>query len=133
MGNDSQISIVDDDKSFRESLRSLIKSAGFKVELFASAEDFLKSKLLGQTNCLIVDLRMPGMNGLSLHHRLIASNYLIPTVFITAHGDEEDRSRALKDGAVDFLYKPFSEEVLMRAIDSAIRRGHHAGPGQAGG
>lgn len=127
MGNDPHISIVDDDKSFRESLKSLIGSAGFKVEVFASAEEFLKSDSLWETSCLIVDLRMPGMNGLEFQRRLTASGYLIPVVFVSAHGDEETRSRALRDGAVEFLYKPFSEEVLMKTLDNAIRSRNQSG------
>jgi FixJ family two-component response regulator len=125
--NDLQISIVDDDKSFRESLKSLIHLAGFKVEAFASAEEILNSKFLGETDCLIVDFRMPGMNGLELQRRLVASRYLIPVVFVSAHGNEEIRSLAIKEGAIDFLYKPFSEDVLMKAIYTAIRRRNHSG------
>ena len=114
------ISVVDDDDSVRESLRGLIRSVGFAVEVFASAEEFLSSDDLRNTDCLILDVRMPGMNGLDLQRQLGATDSQIPVVFITAHGDEEARSRALKDGAVDYLLKPFSEEALLNAIDAAL-------------
>ena len=118
---DSQIiSIVDDDDSVRESLRALIRSMGFKAEIFASAEEFLNSEQLRNTDCLILDVRMPGMNGLELQRQLTANHYQIPVVFITAHGDDEARSRALKNGAVDFLRKPFDEESLLNAIHMAL-------------
>jgi len=115
------ISVVDDDDSVRESLRGLIRSVGFAVEVFASAEEFLSSDDLRNTDCLILDVRMPGMNGLDLQRQLGATDSQIPVVFITAHGDEEARSRALKDGAVDYLLKPFSEEALLNAIDAALK------------
>jgi FixJ family two-component response regulator len=114
------ISIVDDDTSVRESLQSLIRSVGFAVEVFASAEEFLNSDHLCNTNCLILDIRMPGMNGLELQRQLVASGEEIPVIFITAHGDQETRSQALKDGAVEYLLKPFSEERLLNAIDMAL-------------
>src|SRR5678816_3175483 len=94
------ISVVDDDDSVRESLRGLIRSVGFAAAVFASAEEFLSSDDLRNTDCLILDVRMPGMNGLDLQRQLGATHSHIPVVFITAHGDEEARSRALKDGAV---------------------------------
>ena len=116
------ISVVDDDDSVRESLRGLIRSVGFTVTVFASAEEFLSSDSLLNTDCLILDVRMPGMNGLDLQRHLAASDYQIPVVFITAHGDEEARRRALADGAVDYLLKPFSEEALLNAIDAALSK-----------
>jgi FixJ family two-component response regulator len=115
------ISVVDDDDSVRESLRGLIRSVGFAAAVFASAEEFLSSDDLRNTDCLILDVRMPGMNGLDLQRQLGATHSHIPVVFITAHGDEEARSRALKDGAVDYLLKPFSEEALLNAIDVALK------------
>jgi FixJ family two-component response regulator len=115
------ISVVDDDESVRESLRSLLRSVGFRAEAFASAEAFLNSQHVGETECLIVDVRMPGMSGLELQHHLAATNCRLPTVFITAHGDEQTRSRALKNGAVDFLRKPFSEQELLEAVHSALK------------
>ena len=120
MSNLSLISVVDDDASVRESLRCLIRSVGFAVEVFASAEEFLKSDHLHKTRCLILDVRMPGMNGLELQRRLAASHREIPVIFITAHGDGAARSQALKDGAVDYLLKPFSEDALLHAIDAAL-------------
>jgi FixJ family two-component response regulator len=121
MANSPLISVVDDDDSVRESLRGLIRSVGFAAAVFASAEEFLNSDHLRNTDCLILDVRMPGMNGLELQRRLAASHMSIPVIFITAHGDEEVRSRALNGGAVDYLLKPFSEEALLNAINTALK------------
>ncbi|PYJ14463.1 MAG: two-component system response regulator [Verrucomicrobia bacterium] len=121
MANSPLISVVDDDDSVRESLGGLIRSVGFAVKVFASAEEFLNSDHLRNTHCLILDVRMPGMNGLELQRQLAASDRKIPVIFITAHGDEEVRSRALNGGAVDYLLKPFSEEALLNAIDAALK------------
>jgi FixJ family two-component response regulator len=115
------ISVVDDDDSVRESLSGLIRSVGLKVTVFASAEEFLNSDRLADTDCLILDVRMPGMNGLELQRHLAANHHAIPVIFITAHGDEEARVRALNGGAVEYLLKPFSEEALLRAIDTALK------------
>jgi len=123
MANLPLISVVDDDDSVRESLRGLIRSVGFAVKVFASAEEFLNSDHLRNTDCLILDVRMPGMNGLELQRQLAATDRKIPVIFITAHGDDEVRSRALNGGAVDYLLKPFSEEVLLNAIDAALKSG----------
>src|SRR5215470_17879779 len=119
MSNLSLISVVDDDTSVRESLQCLIRSFGFAVEAFASAEEFLKSDHLPNTRCLILDVRMPGMNGLELQRRLAASHRESPVIFITAHGEETTRSQALKNGAVDYLLKPFREEAVLQAIHAA--------------
>jgi FixJ family two-component response regulator len=116
------ISIVDDDASIRQALKSLLGSVGFKAEVFASAEEFLSSSRLQDTQCLILDVWMPGMSGLELQSALSALDSGIPIVFITAHDDAEVRARALKAGAVDFLHKPFSEEALLKAIQSALER-----------
>jgi FixJ family two-component response regulator len=121
MANIFIISVVDDDDSVRESLQCLIRSFGFAVEAFASAEEFLKSDHLRDTRCLILDVRMPGMNGIELQRRLVASHYVIPVIFITAHGDETARSHAMRDGAVAYLLKPFSEEALLNAIHTALK------------
>jgi FixJ family two-component response regulator len=121
MANSPLISVVDDDDSVRESLGGLIRSVGFAVKVFASAEEFLNSDHLRNTDCLILDVRMPGMNGLELQRRLAASHMSIPVIFITAHGDEETRVRALNGGAVDYLLKPFSEEALLNAINTALK------------
>jgi FixJ family two-component response regulator len=116
----SLISIVDDDESVRESLEGLFKSVGFRVEAFALAVDFLNSKALHATDCLILDVRMPGMSGPELQRQLIASQRSIPIIFITAHGDDAVRARVLGDGAVDCLLKPFNEDVLLNAVNAAL-------------
>lgn len=114
------ISVVDDDDSVRESLRALVRSAGFAAQVFASAEEFLNSDHLHQTHCLILDVRLPGMNGLELKRHLTASRREIPIIFITANGDETARTRALRDGALEYLFKPFNDEVLLTAIQSTL-------------
>jgi FixJ family two-component response regulator len=114
------ISIVDDDDSLRNSLNNLIRSVGFAVQGFSSAEAFLNSNHLHDTACLILDVRMPGMSGLDLQRQLMAADCQIPIVFITSHGDDDARSRALAAGAVEFLYKPFREEALLNAIHTAL-------------
>ena len=121
MARSPLISIVDDDDSVRESIRSLIRSVGFRAEVFGSAEAFLNSDHLSHTDCLILDVRMPGMTGLELQRQLAMRNWQISIIFITAHDDGENRSRALEAGAVDFLCKPFSEEALLKAVHSALK------------
>jgi FixJ family two-component response regulator len=118
----SLISVVDDDDSLRNSLNNLLRSVGYRTEGFSSAEEFLNSNHLNHTDCLILDVRMPAMNGLDLQRHLVSANSKVPIVFITSHGDDEARSRALEAGAVAFLYKPCREEALLEAIDSALRR-----------
>src|SRR5215468_3349867 len=120
MSNLSLISVVDDDASVRESLQCLIRSFGFAVEAFSSAEEFLNSGHLPHTRCMILDVRMPGMNGLELQRRVAASHREVPVIFITAHGNEAARSQALNNGAVDYLLKPFREESLLNAIQAAL-------------
>lgn len=115
------ISVIDDDDSVRESLESLVRSFGFAVEVFPSAEALLNSGHLGDMRCLVLDVRMPGMNGPELQHRLAASESGIPVIFMTAHGDEAARAQALRNGAVDYLLKPFSEESLLNAIRTALK------------
>jgi FixJ family two-component response regulator len=119
-GPQTLIAIVDDEESVCEALQSLLKSLGFRAEGFASAEDFLQFALLPGTACLILDVRMPGMGGLELQRQLAADKRRIPIIFITAHGDDDARARALQAGAVDFLAKPFSEEALLTAVHSAL-------------
>jgi FixJ family two-component response regulator len=114
------ISVVDDNDGVRESLKGLIRSVGFAVEVFPSAEAFLNSDHLSDTRCLILDVRMPGMDGPELQRRLVKTDRGIPVVFITAHGNAAARSQALKDGAVDYLFKPFSEQALLNAISAAL-------------
>ena len=114
------ISIVDDDDSLRNSLDNLIRSVGFRAQGFPSAEAFLSSNQVHDTACLILDVRLPGMNGLELQRRIAAANWRIPIIFITSHADGDARARALEAGAVDYLYKPFREEALLNAIDAAL-------------
>jgi FixJ family two-component response regulator len=116
----SRISVVDDDESVRESLPDLLRSFGFAVEAFASAEAFLESEHVGATDCLILDIAMPGMSGPSLQQTLGRIGHDIPIVFITAHTNEAVRDRVVEEGAVDCLLKPFSEATLMRAIETAL-------------
>jgi FixJ family two-component response regulator len=120
MANAHLISVVDDDDSVRESLQGFIRSLGFAVEVFALAEEFLNSDHLRSTDCLILDVRMPGMNGLELQRQLAASQCGIPVIFITSHEDQMARLQAMKEGAVDYLLKPFSEEALLNAIHTAL-------------
>ena len=114
------ISIVDDDEGIRQALKSLIDSVGFRAEVFDSGEKFLNSPYLSQTDCLIADVRMPGMSGLELQDRLSAAGRSIPIVFISAHEDREARVRGLRAGAIDFLQKPFSEDSLLGAISVCL-------------
>ena len=114
------ISIVDDDESVREALKSLIDSVGFRAELFRSGEEFLNSAYLSETACLITDVRMPGMSGLDLQDRLNAARFSVPIVFISAHDDKEAQARGLSGGAVAFLQKPFSEDSLLGAITDCL-------------
>jgi FixJ family two-component response regulator len=121
MANPPLISVVDDDNSVRESLQSLMRSVGFAVEVFASAEEFLNWDHLRDTDCLILDVRMPGMSGIELQRHLMARRYEMPIIFITAHASEEEvRSRALGKGAVDYLAKPLSEDALLNAVHLAL-------------
>jgi FixJ family two-component response regulator len=114
------IVVVDDDAAVREAVQSLLRTAGFRAAAFASAQDFLQSGRLPETACLIVDVRMPGMSGLALQRQLTTAQCPIPIIFITAHGDAETRTRALRAGAVAFLDKPFSDEVLLGAVEAAL-------------
>ena len=116
------VSVVDDDDSFRAALQRLLKSAGYPVRSFASAEDFLKSGQQHQTGCLIADIRMPGMSGLDLQGKLNADHCPIPTIFITAHGDEKMRLQAMRCGAVKFLAKPFDDAILLESVRTAWKR-----------
>jgi len=115
------VSVVDDDESVRESLPDLLRQFGYAVQAFSSAEEFLGSDDVGQTRCLILDVAMPGMTGPELQRELTARGQEIPIVFITAHRDDALRPRLLAQGAVECLFKPFSETALREAIDAAIR------------
>jgi FixJ family two-component response regulator len=119
-GNTRVICIVDDDASVREALEGLLRSAGFRVEVFRSAAEFLASARVSDAACAILDVRMPGMGGLELQEELVGSNRALPIIFITAHCDEDARGRALERGAIDFLRKPFSDDALLDAIGAAL-------------
>src|SRR6266702_5903789 len=114
------VAIVDDDDSVRSTLYELLRSAGFTSRAFESAEAFLSSGHQQETACLITDIRMPGMSGLELQARLNAERCRIPTIFITAHGDAKMRMQALRAGAVEFLAKPFDDEVLLENVRAAL-------------
>lgn len=114
------ISIIDDDESVREALWGLVRSVGFAVSTFASAEEFVNSDQLGDADCLILDVCMPGMSGIELQRQLVAGHSAVPVIFITAHEDEGIRAQALRGGAEAVLIKPFSEEALLSAIQAAL-------------
>jgi len=114
------IAIVDDDDSMRDALGGLLKAVGYPARAFASAEEFLMSGQQRQTSCLIADIRMPGMSGLELQAQLNVERCRIPIIFITAHGDAKMRIQALRAGAVEFLSKPFDEEVLLESVRAAL-------------
>lgn len=118
----SLIAVVDDDQSVREALENLISSVGFEVELFASAEEFLDSHTPLRTDCAVLDLCLPGITGLELQQRLTADGQSIPVVIITAQGDEKTQDEAIAAGAIAFLKKPVKEEVLLAALESALKR-----------
>lgn len=121
-----RISIIDDDASIREALKSLMRSVRVNVEAFESAEEFLASEHSNETECLILDLYLPGMSGFALQDLLNSEGRKIPMIFITAHADDVSRQRALKAGAIDLLSKPVRREPLFEAIESAIQREAHA-------
>jgi FixJ family two-component response regulator len=114
------IAIVDDDESIRNALNGLMKEVGLPAQAFASAEEFLLSGQQQHTACLIADIRMPGMSGLELQAKLNAENCRIPIIFITGHGDEKMRLQALRAGAVEFLPKPFDDEILLDSVRAAM-------------
>ena len=117
----SLVSVVDDDESVRESLPDMLRQFGFAAAAFSSAEEFLASDVIARTNCLILDVKMPGMSGPDLQRELTTLGQQIPIVFITASGDTAVRARLLSDGAVECLFKPFSEAALFNALQSALR------------
>jgi FixJ family two-component response regulator len=114
------ISIVDDDESVREGIGRLLSSAGFVVNAFASAETYLSSDQPGRTDCLLLDIRMPGMSGIELERQLVANRSGVPVIFITAHEEETERVQALEGRARPVLLKPFSEDALLNAINTAL-------------
>jgi FixJ family two-component response regulator len=127
IGHNSRfVAIVDDDESVQRALQDLIESDGLSALCFSSAEQFLDSEARSKTACLILDIRMPGMSGLELQATLKAERCRIPVIFITAHGDAEMRSVAMREGAVEFLSKPFDDEVLLEAVKAALDRRRNA-------
>jgi FixJ family two-component response regulator len=117
----SLVTVVDDDESVRESLPDLLKEFGFATQAFSSAEEFLASNYVGLTKCLILDVAMPSMSGIDLQRELKLRQQEIPIVFITAHRDENVRPRVLEQGAIECLYKPFSDMALLEALNAALR------------
>lgn len=122
-GVGSLVAVVDDDESVRESLPDLLRECGFAVQAFSSAEEFLASGYVEQTRCLVLDIVMPGMSGLDLQRELTRRQHEIPIVFITARTDETVRPRVLAQGAVECLFKPFSDTALLGALNAALRVG----------
>jgi FixJ family two-component response regulator len=116
------VAIVDDDELMRGAVEGLLKEAGVPARAFASAEEFLRSGQQHDVGCLIADIRMPGMSGLDLQARLNAEQISLPIIFITAHGDARMRMQALRAGAVEFLAKPFNDELLLESIRAALDR-----------
>jgi FixJ family two-component response regulator len=115
------VSVVDDDRFFRESMCRLMRSLGYTVDIFSSAADFLASPLLAETACLIADIHMPAMTGYELHRRLIDTDRAIPTILVTAFPNDVDRARALNDGVVCYLRKPVDEEYLTQCVRDALK------------
>ena len=114
------LSVVDDDEMLRESLPDLLRELGFTARAFSSGQEFLSSDYVGETNCLILDVAMPGMSGLDLQLELKRRDKAIPIIFITGHKDEQIRKQAFRQGAVKFLYKPFSDSDLLDAVNAAL-------------
>jgi FixJ family two-component response regulator len=123
MSNRALISIVDDDQSFRESMHQLVMVLGYAVEAFPSAADFLASRFLPETACLIADIQMPRITGVGLHRHLVDAGYAIPTILITAYPDEAIRDQALRDGVICVLGKPMDADDLDRCLRSALQSG----------
>jgi FixJ family two-component response regulator len=115
------VSVIDDDESVRESLPALLSEVGFDIRAFSSAEEFLESDCVAQTSCLILDLAMPRMTGPDLQQELTRRRRAIPIIYITGHRDEAIRPRLLAGGAVECLFKPFSDTVLIEALNTALR------------
>jgi len=115
------VSVVDDDESVRESLPDLLREFGYSARAFSSAEEFLASDCVGETRCLVLDIAMPGMTGPELQQELTVRGQDIPIVFITAQADETVRARLLEQGAVECLFKPFSDMALLEALNAAFR------------
>lgn len=122
------VSIVEDDRSFRELMCRLLRSLGYTVEIFSSATEFLASQRVAETGCLIADIHMPVMTGLKLYRHLVDTGHAIPTILVTAFPNDVDRARALNDGVVCYLRKPVDDEHLTRCVCAALRSG---GPSEA--
>ena len=116
----SLLSVVDDDEMLRESLPDLLRELGFTARAFSSGQEFLSSDYVGETNCLILDVAMPGMSGLDLQKELKRRGQAIPIIFISGQKDEDIRKQALKQGAASFLHKPFSDSALLDAVNAAL-------------
>ena len=119
-GPSKLIAIIDDDEAMQDSLRDLMEAAGLVAQCFGSAEEFLESGLHRRAACLIADIRMPGMSGLELQARLKADRFNTPIIFITAHGDARVRMQAMREGAAEFLVKPFDDQVLLNRVRAAL-------------
>jgi FixJ family two-component response regulator len=119
--NEKIVAVIEDDESYRVAVQRLLRSEGLAVESFGSAEAFLNSGRQQETGCLVTDIRMPGMSGLELQAKLNADHCPVPTIFITAHGDEKMRLQAMRGGAVEFLAKPFDGETLLEAVRVALK------------
>ena len=115
------VAIVDDDRSVQSALKDLMESAGLPARCFQSAEEFLEADERNQTACLVADIRMPGMSGLELQAKLKAERSSVPIIIITAHGDEKGRVQATRAGALEFLSKPFDDEVLLQTVRAALK------------
>jgi FixJ family two-component response regulator len=123
------IAIVDDDELARDGIRALVESLGYAAATFTSAEHFLQSTLIAQVTCLIADLQMPGQSGLELQEALRSRGYQMPVILATAYPNDKDRTRALNNGAIDFLSKPFDDRWLMECLNDAIKLHDKSGPG----
>ena len=117
------ISVVDDDDSFREAIKSLVNMLGYSVDAFASAEAFLASSRVNSTACVITDVQMPGMSGVELQRRLLAGRHRVPVIFVTAYPNESIRDRVMRDGAIGYLSKPLQKQSLLDCLDRVLSSG----------
>lgn len=114
------VAAVDDDRRVRESIHSVLESAGYEAVVFGSAEEFLESGVLSRATCVIADVRLPGIHGIELQLRIRQERAQLPVIFVTAHDDDEIRQQALRDGAVDFMVKPFDAATLLENVERAV-------------
>src|SRR6516165_9711600 len=117
------VSIVDDDESVREAMKSLVRSFGYRVETFGSATEFLESAQVENTDCLVTDVQMPGLSGVELQNRLLSDGYHMPTIFISAFPNSQIEERVVQMGAIAYLRKPFNEDELFEHLETAVKRG----------